>query len=867
VNLLTLRRQPFSALQIIPDRSLRNYHVEALAKAFAEFYTKPVSRVSRGTGADRLIYEAGDTFTFEIHLSSERITFYLIVPGRLERHFKQKISSVWDKATVLPAPSLVAPVAPVGTTDNLAACELIYKRHDLFSLNTDKDTNAPLVSLLSCVGDMQEGDAATVQILCEPISRLQWEYDAGKAYERFQKGRMPGRVRGGWEAAGRGIGQAVQGGLQVVFDTLNDFISTDGKKPSSAPLYDVERHIMARKGLAEATKQKPHREALRTWIRVVVQSNDQERARLTMRALAGAYKDISADNELTRKDITRRDLPAFLLSVLEREAPFIKVGANIMSTAEVGKLCQLPTAGLQDEFKQIESISRREVSLPGELFMEDVPGIPIGKVTEKGITRAARVPVAAYQGVQLKHVYDALCTASFGQGKQGSGKSDGYGIAWTRGFVLNGLTAIIIDTADGQVIRNFEDSLPADYPDEKLIHIDLDNKAWPVPLNWSDVTGRISPGEGADSELEALEIAERIQARFREFIVNMASSDFTDRMDQYLTSCMRAVMVLDKWSFLDFELAVKSPSYREVLLQNPRVKDMPGVVDDLKRLQEKAETGSEGPIIEPILARLKILANSQFIENLFYQEVKTGKDGRPVMDFRRWIDNQGGDSRYGYTVCIQASSGAWGGEDVQALLLGFFEDKINFNVFSRVDTDQANRRPVLKWIDEPHKVIKKVAKYYRGSNVEFRKYRCKNVFTGHSIDQMGDAAKSLLDGGAQFTSYKTESLKDLERLAHVFAPYDDPKELYTSLPEKWEAVNKVRLPSGKDCPAFIARMEPPPAFVRSREQRRQECSRVFGRHWREVRDTIQRKRLEYQERDSIWYIKRKKAIARNTKSK
>lgn len=197
--------------------------------------------------------------------------------------------------------------------------------------------------------------------------------------------------------------------------------------------------------------------------------------------------------------------------------------------------------------------------------------------------------------------------------------------------------------------------------------------------------------------------------------------------------------------------------------------------------------------------------------------------------------------------------------------IGVLKDKINFNVFSRVDTDQADRRPVLKWIDEPHKMIRRVAKYYRGSNVECRKYRCKNVFTGHSIDQMGDAAKSLLDGGAQFTSYKTESLKDLERLAHVFAPYDDPKELYASLPDMWEAVNKVRLPSGKDCPAFIARMEPPPVFVRSREERRQECARVLGRHWKEVRDHIQRKRLEYQEKDATWYKKNKAAVGQGRK--
>ncbi|QYY44716.1 hypothetical protein ACKE5C_18990 (plasmid) [Aneurinibacillus thermoaerophilus] len=126
--------------------------------------------------------------------------------------------------------------------------------------------------------------------------------------------------------------------------------------------------------------------------------------------------------------------------------------------------------------------------------------------------------------------------------------------------------------------------------------------------------------------------------------------------------------------------------------------------------------------------------------------------------------------------------------------MSFFEDKINFNAFSRIDTDQANRKPVLKWIDEPHKVIKSIEGKLAGTSVEFRKYRVKNLFTGHSIDQMGAAADALLDGGAQITSYKTKRLSELSRFAHAFAPYDDTKELYDALPEKWRAINSVRLP-------------------------------------------------------------------------
>lgn len=75
-------------------------------------------------------------------------------------------------------------------------------------------------------------------------------------------------------------------------------------------------------------------------------------------------------------------------------------------------------------------------------------------------------------------------------------------------------------------------------------------------------------------------------------------------------------------------------------------------------------------------------------------------DGTPVLDLRRIMDNPEGG--YGHVVAIQASFDAW--QEAQSTILGFFEDKVNFNAFSRIDTDQAARKPVLKWIDEPHKV-------------------------------------------------------------------------------------------------------------------------------------------------------------------
>jgi hypothetical protein len=285
---------------------------------------------------------------------------------------------------------------------------------------------------------------------------------------------------------------------------------------------------------------------------------------------------------------------------------------------------------------------------------------------------------------------------------------------------------------------------------------------------------------------------------------------------------------------------------------------MPDVVIDLATLQEKAEEGKAGSITDPIISRIRTLSSTQFMANLFYQDPLL-IDGRPVLDLRRIMDNADG-GKYGHIVVIQASGDAWQG--YQSTILGFMLDKIIFNAFSRIDVDQEQRRPCLIWIDEPHKVIKTMEGRLAGTSVEFRKYRVKNLFTGHSIDQMGQAANALMDGGAQVTSYKTERLSELERFAHLFAPYDDAKALYESLPEKWRAVNAVRLPSGRSCPAFIADMVPPPGFVKDRGYVWDQGAKKYGLPWRTVRDTVNSKRQKYMEADNALYATRREEAAR-----
>jgi hypothetical protein len=825
-------------LQITPDRTVKNSEVSTLVKAFHELYAVPLQRISFNHG---LSYQLREAVFWRLVYEPGCIRILLTLPERWKDYVLQKINSVWPKV----------PVKQVNTDMNFDptlcdAAEVYLRQHWLFSLNTHPQLGAPYPSILEPIRDMKGSDQAEIRILLKPVSD-EWQDDWEKAYEKYRQGKIKRQTGLQKDSVIYRVAEKADKGFQAAENGIAWALRAENKKKRNSSedivhvLLDALNNRNDEDEISQATLKKGRYKAYEVTIYIVSQSEDKHRRKLTARSLATSFQDLNQDQEFTYKWIN----PTSTLKVLQ-EFKIQDNSKNILSVPEVCRLVQLPTAGMQADYPELISLDRREVSLPTELFHKE--GIPIGAVTEKNITRIARRPIRKYHGVEQKHVFDALCTPEFDGGKMGTGKT-GNGIVQAIEFVKNGFTAFVMDTADGQGIRELEDALPEDFPDQKLIHIDLDNKAWPVALNWGDILGRQLAKEG-DQELEALEVSERITNRLVEFVGNMASSEFTDRMKQYLVACCRAVISSKPdWSFLDVELALKSPTYREELLKHPEVQNQPEIYDDLMTLQAKAESDGIRPIIDPILSRLKMLSNSRFLANMFMQPAKLDCDGKPLLDFRRLMDNPEGG--YGYLVCLHASADAWG-EDGQELTLGFLTDKINLAAFSRVDVTQSERKPVLSWVDEPHKVIKKTARYFQNGAVEFRKYRIKLLFSGHSISQMGPAANALKEGGCQFTWYKTENVKAFEELKDQFAPFD-PDELYSTLPEKWEAVNKVRLPSGHDCPAFIAKMVPPPLFVRSRENRRQECARQFGRHWKEVYGQIQELRLKYQKLDEEWY--------------
>lgn len=841
----------FLVYEITPTPSVRNNQAYVLAAVMAGFYRKP-SELREFFSGNLLKVKSPYRCNFRIMLKADIISFYLILPKEKAGEVLRKAEAIYDSGITIKE---VKGGLPKLDPKKVFCTELNYRKHDIFSLATDRDNNYPLPSLLTAVRSLEGEDIAIFDAMLEPHNRFEWYKEAKESHNQLEKGHVPTK-----NVSSKAL-VMVQKSFEKLRAELLDLTAFTKDQQTRLKAWQKDQSTYReayriRQEMGQATKRKADSEVLKVWLRIAVQSESKERAKDAAYTIANSWKDISGDNELERTDVPQKWAGKYLEAIETRKGLSIKFRPNLFSVEEAGKLLQLPGDGLIGEFKEIKAQTTKEVSLPAELTQEG-PGIRYGYVTERGKKQLAKLPLTPFGKVPLKAIYDALCTSTFGQGQQGSGKSEGFGTVWAYDMVMNGFTSIIMDTADGQVLRNFIDSLPEDYPEEKIHVLNFDNKAWPIPLDWADIYGRNLAGTDGDKELEALEISERLTSRFISFVNSLSNTgEFTDKMAQYVTSAMRAISTRPGWSFLDLELAITSPSFREELLKLPEVKDQPDVVRDLNQLQQIAASGKNSSTLDGIISRLKVLSSTQFMANLFYQQPKLTEDEKPVLDLRGIMDNPEGG--YGHTVVIQAS-GIW--DDNQATILGFFEDKINFNAFGRIDVDQKDRKPVLKWIDEPHKVIKRLEDRLAGTAVEFRKYRVKNLFTGHSIDQMGKAAKSLLEGGAQITSYKTKSLDDLKRFSEDFAPYSDYKELYAALPEKHTAINKVRLPSGENCPAFIADMVAPPKKVKDRSHVWHESAQKYGRHWKEVKSWIQQKRSHYQELDIEWIAAAEEAAA------
>ncbi|TYP68883.1 hypothetical protein, partial [Paenibacillus methanolicus] len=450
------RREPddYVVYEISPTPSIRNNQAYVLAKVMASFYRSPKERRRWGNPAmgetictDRSPYRCN----FRIVMRAGSVNFYLLLPRDKAGEVLRKAEAIYDAGiTIQEIPGGLPRLDPA----KVFCTELSYRRHDIFSLATDKDNNYPLPSMLTTVRTLEGDDVAIFDALLEPYDRRAWVKEAKEAHDLLEKGYVPDASL--QHKFLRLVHQAFE---RARYELLELTRFTAQQKEQLAvwrrEQSSYREAAQIREEMTPASKRKPGEDVLKGWLRIAVQSEDAGRRRDAAYTIANAWKDISGNNELERYDVPPKWTARYLDAIETRRGFSIRFRPVKLSTDEAGKLLQLPGDSLIEEFPQIQARKVKEISLPDELTREDVRSVRIGWVTERGVRKLARQPLEAYPGSSQAAVYDALCTAAFGQGKQGSGKSEGYGTVYAYDMVMAGFSVILIDTADGQMLRNF----------------------------------------------------------------------------------------------------------------------------------------------------------------------------------------------------------------------------------------------------------------------------------------------------------------------------------------------------------------------------------------------------------------------------
>ena len=118
-KIITIERSPLSTLQIIPDRTVRNWNTDDLTRALYELYKAPVERLEINKWLKvpvkiikwrfnipilplAFTYRPLEYINFDITLEHGSVRFWITAPERWKDYTEQKMLTIWPGATIKP---------------------------------------------------------------------------------------------------------------------------------------------------------------------------------------------------------------------------------------------------------------------------------------------------------------------------------------------------------------------------------------------------------------------------------------------------------------------------------------------------------------------------------------------------------------------------------------------------------------------------------------------------------------------------------------------------------------------------------------------------------------------------------------------
>jgi len=768
INWFTIVDPKFVRFKIIPDSSARNYRTEDFVKTVADQFKLPIDRIIRKSILPRG-YKVQERASFEIDFEEGKVTFYIGVPETLAPLIYRRLSSIWDKTTIEMVDE-AKEFNPLKTS----VFELVYSKHDLYSLHTDSKDSLPLVSIIEAGRLVGENERARLFCYLDPIYQLSWQSELDEAWEKLRNGNAPRK----WNQSFKNIAITIALGLTEIFREIVTGMSemiSDGKsqniyakKPS-----DPEGQKYTIESLSKSTKEKRNKSSMRTYLWVVAESDEPVRANTIARTIASSFHDITLDNELAPTQLKGKKANEVLRIMNTHKPPKLKLNYNIMSSAEISKIVQIPGRELQEKYPEIERVELAEVEVSNK-FLDETKGIELGDATFKGKT------IKAYQPVDDE---DEACLPNVGIGGMGQGKTKGLCANWLIGAYLKGYGGLAIDPNKREIGDQIEFAVKAGVvKKEDFIRIDLGQQTF--SLDWCETLH--------DSSTKA-----RLAGTAIDFFG--VSDDTTGQTERFLRA---AIIGMTTGKVSEIIKIFNDKAYLKTVIAN-----MDEGLNKTTLMEfESMGDGMKAKILSPIYNRLNKILSDPHLANCV--DSKNSLDMVQLMSTRKKI------------IVFDVPS-----DDLDKSAI----DVIVNLLCSKIDIAMRLRKkiygpeaefPFYVLLDEPHQFLRSVS-IWEAAAVESRKWKIGYFWTFHYWEQIpSNLQKAIRNALPHYHLYPTSKLT-WQSLREEIYPFvlEDALKL-----KRWHAINIIRS-GGENAVPFICKMQLPPEKRFSRKKKEKDVDK------------------------------------------
>ena len=763
--------QKLTTYNIKPFNNINNKENLSITNAIANMYMTKRKKLGDIDIKSKVLFTLKKTNRcyWDIVFKKNSTSFYLTIPDEYSDLILTKSKSAWGGSCVSESKEL-ANIDNMTSCDNCAVGNLVLKTYNFRSLSTDMSNQYPLTNMMSITKALEKDEFVRVNIAIEPTNRLDWVSQARDEKEMFKKGKvLDNEVTLKEQIEKYALNGLVVGSelfiefkMLLLESILGIFLPLDsGKSKQSKGRYDVDDDEVfnsrdekmtynAINKNGTNTNYKMTSEVFKTKVTIISQSNSVNRARLSMLAVANAYKDLTEDNEIALIIQEDKSVQQIVEQVKRMDVVIDK--KCILSDKELAKMIQLPQKTLQKDYK-MDIVDTRESEVPKEL---QGGKIRICEVEE--FSKDKKTMVTFPESVNL------MARKTVFMGGENAGKttalkrtvSDCYK-AKISTFVIDNLENCKMSTEVGEVI-----------PVNDRVIYDIYNDM--PPLAFTEVSKLITEDM---NKMKRLDYANMISQQVAYFINSITDDDTTGKlsanMKRFLhSSCMvtfirpnatinDAFDVLRRWDKRNE--AIRYAKYSKCFDEDD------DVFFDLEELhrREDSKKGDKGKIIgtrDDLIVGIVNRINTLYQNPRIKAMLKAAYD--PNDDIDKHIQN-------GKSIFVKIPQNKFPDPSTRDMLSVFYLSRIWLTVQIREENKDSRLCNVV--LDEI-KTVPTVAEFLEKHLTEFRRHRLGLLLSAHGLAQFGKLLTQLKDSGANFIIMPPVDKKNIEMLKEEILPFE-----------------------------------------------------------------------------------------------